>query len=120
VFLIMGTSSTHFFYSQAGWSFTPTVETSSQGRWRGARQLAKAERHAKAQGWSCHWEEDASSDSSDFSDETPAWGLWVCILKDAEGNTLDVLGGVDFGRDANPGGPYKRVVEAELALEASR
>lgn len=107
-----------FFTAKAGSSYDPKKETEAQGRARGARQLAAAEAWALGQNYSFTWEVDDSADSSDFSDEKPAWHLWVCTMRDQHGHPVQSLGGVDFGRDGEPwGDDYRRVVEAELALE---
>ena len=79
--------------------------------------LAKAEAAATAAQADYDWEIDENIDSSDFSDETPAWALWDCVMR-VNGRVVQSLGGIDFGRDKEPwSDPYKRVVEAELALE---
>ncbi len=109
--------SVRFFYNQAGYSYNLKTETCEQGRMRGAKALAKAEAHAKDAGYVFEWGYD-DVDSSEWSDETPPYAQWICIMRDADGNVLASLGGIDFGRDGEPwGDPYKRVVEAELATE---
>lgn len=87
-----------------------------------AFNLAKASERAASDGMAFRWEVDQEIDSSDFSDETPAWELWTCVayMDDERGDACCVasLCGIDFGRDGNPwNDPYRRVVEAELALE---
>lgn len=83
--------------------------------WRavGALQLAKAEAESSERGWSCEWMGD---------DECPreqGYPQWLCRLLDERGKLLESLGGIDFGPDGEPwGDPYRRVVEAELALQA--
>lgn len=54
-----------------------------------------------------------------------SYHLWQCTAWQCEGDDMGALtyraslGGIDFGRDGEPwGNPYRRVVEAELALEA--
>jgi hypothetical protein len=107
-----------FFHEHAGWSYTPGKETEAQGRMRCARSLAKAESVARNVGLSFDWEQD-ECDSSEWSDERPAWAQWVCACRGQDGKILDSLGAIDFGRDGQPWGqPYKRVVEAELATMA--
>jgi hypothetical protein len=50
--------------------------------------------------------------------ESSCYKQWVCCMFDENGELVQSLGGVDFGRDVEPWGPpYRRVVEAELALE---
>ncbi len=110
--------SVKFFYENAGFSYNPKTETLTQGRARGAKALAKAEAHALDSGYVFEWSYD-DVDSSEWSDETPPYVQWVCIMRDADGKVLASLGGIDFGRDGEPwGSSYKRVVEAELASEA--
>ncbi len=107
-----------FFYRHAGCSWTPAVETREQGRARGASELADAERIAREAGASFAWSIDPETDSSSFSSARPAWPLWQVIMHAPDGEVLTSLGGVDFGRDGEPwGDPYRRVCEAECALE---
>jgi hypothetical protein len=109
---------TEFFHEHAGYSYDPKTETEAEGRERCARELAKAESFAESVGWSCEWEID-DIDSSEFDDSPEPWALWRARLVDRNGETLDSLGGVDFGRDREPwGDAYARVVFAELASEA--
>lgn len=72
----------------------------------GALQLAKAERDAANNGWRVGWEPDEDGDGTG----KPGY---AAILYDEDGKVLGSLGGIDTDR-----GPYARVVEAELALEA--
>lgn len=107
-----------FFYRNAGYSYTPGKETKEQGRRRCARALAAAERAALDAGASFEWDTDPDCTSADFSDADPPWRLWICIARDANGDVFASLGAIDFGRDGSPWrDPYRRVVEAELALE---
>lgn len=116
-------TSYRFFFAHAGYSYGPG-ETPEQGRRRCAFELAKAERRASEAGWSFAWMVDPHMDSSDW-DERPraiakadAYALWGCIARDQDGEARASLWGIDFGRDGEPwGSPYRRVVEAELALE---
>ena len=104
-----------FFLRHAGYSWRADSETQMQGRIRCARALAKAEREARNASVSFAWGIDFEINSSDFSDEEPAWDLWNCTMFDAQGRVRGSLCGIDFGRDGSPyGDPYKRVVEAEL------
>jgi hypothetical protein len=107
-----------FFREHAGYSHGPN-ESAAQGRARCAAQLAAAESRAEKLGYAFEWEPDSDIDSSDFSDERPAWGLWVCDCRDENRNLVSSLCGIDFGRDGEPwGDTYARVVQAELAMEA--
>lgn len=106
-----------FFKQYAGWSYDPKKETPAQGKDRGARRLAAAERKASLAGFAFQWQLDPCTDSSDFSNERPPWKLWQCLMLDAEGECRQSLHAIDFGRDKEPwGDPYRRVVEAELAV----
>lgn len=106
-----------FFKEWAGCSYTPGKETLAQGALRGARALASAELWADRHGYVFDWQVD-NVDSSEWSEERPAWPQWVCCMK-LDGRCVQSLHCIDFGRDGYPGwdGPYTRVVEAELALE---
>lgn len=113
-----------FFLKHAGYSFNPQTETPMQGRIRCARALAKAERQARDQGFSYSWSIDPDVDSSDFGDNLDngvlgePWKLWQCAMYNADGRIVASLHAIDFGRDGSPwSDPYKRVVEAELAME---
>ena len=109
-----------FFYDQAGYGYQPDQETKEEERRRCARQLAEAERVASEAGFSYEWEIDLSGDSSEFNDDPEPWALWCCVCRDMDGAFMASLYGIDFGRDGEPWGqPYRRVVEAELALEAT-
>ena len=112
------TTAYNFFLANAGFSYNPETETKIQGRRRCAKGLAKAETWARENGYSFDWSVDPYVDSSEFSDESPAWQLWVCVMYGPEGEHVSSLHAIDFGRDGSPyGDSYKRVVEAELASE---
>ena len=79
--------------------------------------LASAERRAFEENYTFEWRQD-ELDSSEWTDETPAWPQWVCLMRDASDAIVQAISGVDFGRDRGPWGhAYRRVVEAELAAE---
>ena len=124
-----------FFLKHAGHSHNPATESPMQGRVRCARQLAAAERKARDSGLYFTWAQD-DTDSSDWIADNEdggrncnPWLTWYCACHVApietehgereHGAVLASLGAIDFGRDGEPwGNPYRRVVEAELALEA--
>jgi hypothetical protein len=106
-----------FFYDHAGWSYDSKIETSEQGRRKCAELLARAASRAFNDGVYFEWSIDPYTDSSEFSSKSNPWSLWVCRMCDSNGNMVDSLYAIDFGRDGSPyGDPYRRVVEAELAL----
>lgn len=106
-----------FFLRNAGCSWNPKTETKLQGMSRGARQLAKAERDARALGYSFDWTDDwgIGSHVKEFGAESypeePST-CEICIMRNEGGTIVQTLGCVD---DATR--EYRRVVEAELALE---
>lgn len=102
-----------FFYEHAGYCYG-AHETPEEGRQRCAEQLAGAELWARLENYTFEWEQD-ELDSSEWSDEQPVWPTYVCLMRDEAGHVVQSLGGLDFG--TGPYGPYRRVVEAELALE---
>ncbi len=109
------TAAQRFFYKHAGYSYHPDRETQEEGKQRTAQALAAAEAWASEQGYSFEWRED-DHDSSDWSDEPDPWPQFVCIMRDPAGQIVDTLGGVDFGRQADPyAHPHRREVEAQLA-----
>lgn len=110
-----------FFYKHAGWSYDQKVETSEQGRLRCAREMAKAEEHAFDHDWSYVWGPDecigGDCGETDSCDHACCQGspheVEFCILEGSEGQTLESLSSI-----CEPSREYRRVVEAELALEA--
>lgn len=106
-----------FFFENAGYSYDPKTETVDQGRARCASELVKAEQWATAEGYCYQWSIDPEIDSSNFSDEEP-YALWQVVMMDSAGAVVQSLGGVCFGPGGEPwGNNYRRVCEAELALE---
>jgi hypothetical protein len=109
-----------FFLKHAGYAYRPS-ETPQAGRSRSARQLAKAERDAVALGYQFEWRNDdegcsgcdcGSDDcacSTGVDHETLGCLMYAPDSKDA----VQSLWGI-----CNPTREYRRVVEAELAMEA--
>lgn len=114
-----------FFLKHAGYSYKPGEETPMRGRIRCARALARAEREARDSGFSYQWSIDPSSNSIDWIDDNEdggrncnPWSVWQCAMHNANRRIVNSLHAIDFGRGGVPwGDPYKRVVEAELALD---
>ena len=120
-----------FFYDHAGYSVGPG-ETKRQGKTRGAKRLALAEQYAKDHDWVFEWEYDQDGCSGCDCGSTEcacASGdeheTLCCILRDSEPSMHDSYGRPRGGAVlASLGGicsvtsDYRRVVEAELALEA--
>lgn len=110
----------NFFLEHAGYSYNPKTETPKQGRAKCARKLAKAERDAKALGYRFVWEGDwtlVHSHDDEYGSEAYPNGdpdtCESCTCFDSEGKSVASLGCID---DATP--EYRRVIEAELAMEA--
>lgn len=114
-----------FFYEHAGYARSPG-ETIEAAKWGTATALADAEARASRAGVSFAWEVDPFTTSADWiagrqdgGKYRNPWSTWSVVLRAPDGTVLDSLGGVDFGRDGEPwGDPYRRVCEAEMALEA--
>lgn len=109
-----------FFYENAGYSYGKG-ETQEQGRRRAARSLATAEQYASAHGWTVDWEHEEGPWEDFYGEGQTADDVEqvvVAILKDANGEVLGSLGGITEGFDSAANRKYRRVVEAELALEA--
>lgn len=110
-------SPVRYFMEWAGTSWKPP-QTKAQGCYQGARRLAAAERWARDAGLTFEWDLDGYT-SAEWCDDSHPWPTWRCVARDASGTVVASLMGVDFGREGEPwGDPYRRVVEAELALEA--
>ncbi len=108
------TTSEQFFFSQAGYSYDAKVETPEQGKLRCAIQLAQAEVWAAAHGVTFKWMPDEDADPTDWDGEGPIGeSAEGCVAKCASGGVLESLWGI---WDASE--EYRRVVQAELALEA--
>ena len=107
-----------FFAEHAGYSYDPRTQTPEEGRLECARKLADAERRGSDAGISFQWKHDDIT-NAEFEDTDAPYPLWLCLCFDENGSVVASVGGVDFGRDGVPqSDPYRRVVEAEMALEA--
>lgn len=114
------TKQEQFFYDNSGFSYDPKVETQEQGRERCAREMAEAERKSAENGWEYRWEQDdagcigcdCGAEDCACSSGEPHETLG-CVLTDEGGEVLASLWGI-CGADAK----YRRVIRAELALEA--
>jgi len=110
-----------FFYDNAGYSYDPATETVEDGRLRGARQLAMAERFAQVMGAEYVWEDDWSLGHShaeefpDAYDNEPDTCEWVQLRVTLPCGHSDIVASLSCIDDATP--EYRRVIEAELALE---
>lgn len=122
----------HFFLRHAGYSYNPATETKIAGRRRCARQLATAEQWASDQGLVFEWQDDPDCSPDDFEfpedqEHVRNHGAVGCILyrpcpehgtdcKHAE--HLGSLWGITESLNNAKRDAYRRVVQAELALEA--
>ena len=106
-----------FFLEHAGYGWYPEWETPEHGQRRNAQRLAIAERRASDAGIAFAWERDGF-DSSEWTDERdPPTATWQCTVFDSNGHSIDCMGGIDFGDGEPWGAPYRRVVEAQMAME---
>ena len=108
-----------FFLKNGASSYNPAIETKQQGRSECARKLAKAERDARALGYTFEWEYDSDGcigcdcNSPDCACSTgESHECLVCLMCDSNGKVVQSLGSV-----CEPSREYRRVIEAELALE---
>jgi hypothetical protein len=108
----------HFFLKHAGYSYDPKTETPMQGRIKTAHKLAQAEKYAKNHDWIFEWGDDwddpkhcdkSNGDGTEYKPKTCEY----CYLYN---DVSDVLASLSCIDDADA--DYRRVVEAELALEA--
>ncbi len=119
-----------FFLKHAGYSYDPMKETPLQGRRRCAEQLAEAEKEMEARGWVAEWRVDderaycyCDSPTCRYHENSNyKWTTLYCVLyhpcdcdrcSDKHRDILGSLCGI-----INPDYNYRRVVEAELALDA--
>jgi hypothetical protein len=100
-----------FFLKHAGYAYDPKTETAQQGRIKCARQLAQAERDARDGGFSYNWSVD------EISSQEEGKTMWQCGMYNENGRIVNSLHGIDLGENTPWSDPYRRVVEAELALD---
>jgi hypothetical protein len=107
------TAAERFFYENAGTSYNPKTETEDEGRRRGAIELAAAEAWAESEGIEFEWEFDQETSYTDYEDESPDTVYECALARDADRDVLASLCGIGDATDE-----YRRVVNAELAMEA--
>lgn len=104
-----------FFFQHGGYSYDPKVETRAQGRRSSAVAHADAEAWAKRAGITFVWEWDEEPyQMGDAETKAPSEVLG-CVVRYSTGTIGPSLWGI-----GDPDENYRRVVEAELALEARR
>jgi len=114
------TPNERFFFAHAGYSYDPKTETKQQGKRRCARAMARAEKRAQDAEFEYEWRDDWSVGShqeyfgkgSAYEESEPNT-CESCVLRSSDGEVLASLHCIDDA-DSN----YRRVIEAELALEA--
>lgn len=105
-----------FFLANIGTTYDPAKETPEVGTARVALMLAVAEQQAKEWGWSVEWSPDWTDSPHDHKYDSCTTEPETCemaVLCDESGSVLASLGCIDDATD-----DYRRVVAAELALEA--
>lgn len=119
--IVIRDASVKFFYDHTGYGYDTKKETPEQGKLRGAELLAKAEQYACDKGLIYQWQDDdciggdcgeTATCNHPCCQGTPHVCL-CCILWSADHS--EVLG--SLGSICEPDENYRRVVEAELALE---
>lgn len=104
-----------FFYDNAGLSYIPGKETPEEGRLRNALEYATAEEWARDYDadyqWSDDWGIDHVAEFPDAYDSEPET-CEACLMY-IDGELVASLSCIDDADDN-----YRRIIEAELALEA--
>jgi hypothetical protein len=103
-----------FFNDNAGYNFDPKTETKEEGRIRCAKSLAKAAEDAGLIGIEFKWDYDDGADWSrmDEAEKAKAHLIEWCLATNPLTKQTASVSGI-FDADEN----YRRIVEAELALE---
>lgn len=84
-------------------------------------KLARAEQLAEKLGWEFEWE-DEQEDWDEFLGDVPreeVSSIEFVQVKDEDGEQLASVGGVMFGHDSRLNRGWRRMFEAELAVEAA-
>lgn len=114
-----------FFFHHAGWSYLSGAQSEIVGRLLGAVKLAEAEAWARANGCWFVWEDDP--ELADYQEEDGSWHQMPaveCVMYQhaaepgEEPVLLQSLSSIMESEDDAERRNYRRVVEAELALEA--
>jgi hypothetical protein len=112
-----------FFYAQAGYSYQPDTQTGVNGRLHGAIALANAERWARANGCYFVWDNDQDAEAMNESGEYEFYPAVSCLMmQHAEDpsdrpHVLASLSAIIESPNREKRDAYRRVIEAELALE---
>jgi hypothetical protein len=106
------TPAEQFFYDHAGYSWR-VDQTEEEGHLETARQLAQAEEWARVHGLTYLWAEDWTvHHSKEFGQDVDS-----CEYVELVNEDFDVLASIGCVDDSDA--DYRRVIEAELALEAN-
>ena len=112
-----------FFYAQAWSSYDPRVQTEVNGRLLGAIALATAERWARTKGSYYIWDNDEPAECQDEEGNWESHPAVSCLMMQhsedpsERPHVLYSLGAIVESSDRRERDAYRRVVEAELALE---
>lgn len=109
-----------FHYEHGGYGYRPAIETPEQGRVRCAISAARAEFAARIAGVTFYWTPDTDTDAecerfpgAQGVAEPPFYG---CVMFSPDGTSAGSLWAIDGCEDRTA--PYRRVIQAELALDA--
>lgn len=111
-----------FFYDNAGYSYPPDADAAGKdaARRECAERLARAEAWASERGYTFSWEHE-QGDWTDFLGDEQSLDdvseVLCVVMRDADGNVVQSLGGVQMGHDQAESRAFCRVCEAELARE---
>ena len=112
-----------FFYTQAGYSYDPRIQTEVNSRLHGAIALATAETWARTHGVYFIWDNDLDAEAMNAVGEYGWYPAVSCLaMQHAEDpserpHVLASLAGIIESSDYTERDAYRRVIEANLALE---
>ena len=115
------TENEFFFYQNAGYSYDPKIQTEDQGHIESAKRYAKTEQSILERGLTFEWYDDpdgcigcdCGSSDCDCASKRRHTCL-VCVARDTEDQVVASLGSI-----CEPSREYRRVIQAELAMEAT-
>lgn len=117
------TDAVQFFYFNASSSYMPGRESQIVGQLLGADELARAEQWARSIGATFEWTED--DQLADYQDNDGKWceaPAVVCVMSMRQDcghmHTVESRSGIIESEDWREQMNDRRVIEAELALEA--
>jgi hypothetical protein len=124
-----------FFYEHAGYVYDPKTQTAEEGRRATAKALANAEQWAWDNNYEFEWEREIRLATRTVELAVEAWSEFLdgtgidpedvsdivsVVMRTEDGEGVESLGAIIEGYDNEYNRNYRRVVEAELALEQQK